>query len=169
MNFRLIDRQTSKLWDFGWFDRSVFAIEGADPRDIPCDTILREFLQSSIYGVSFCRPDDWGDAPNEHGPFRKSRMDSKWLVAVDLPQLRSRVEVVLADPRFVTELPAHQRSPIDGWLESLSGGATQLFVLDAPEDADAFVEWAYVWVLFWECMSLNRSAAEITVAVIGYD
>jgi hypothetical protein len=54
--FRHVETELSRLWDFGWFDISRFAVTSKPGTVI--DTLLTDFVKDPIFRRSFCETPD---------------------------------------------------------------------------------------------------------------
>ena len=166
-SFRLRETTSSKLWDFGWFDRSEFDV-GRDLRAHGRD-VLSCFLQSPIAQRSFCTsPDPWGAPVERHGPYFCATCDSSWFDPITEVELRQRIAGIMGHPEFEAPPSREQRGPVDEWVERAASSGGSLFVLSPPARPDVRVEWD-VWTLFHEFLCLSPDDRQLSVGVFGHD
>jgi hypothetical protein len=165
--FELVETSLTSLWDFGWFDRSVFritAIQGGGPPE----AVLSEFLRSPISRRSFCEsPDPWGAELDRHGPLLASGLPHVTHQRISHEQLTDEVCAVLKDPQFDLPSSAAQEDAVGAWLASVR--TDECFALRRSGDGQGEVDWNHVWLVFREFVCLAPDHRSMTVAVIGYD
>jgi len=158
------------LWDFGWFDVSRFQVEATPAECSSVSSVIEAFIASPTYERSFCtRPDPWGAAVGRHGPYLPSSLKVQWFQSVPPQDIDQRIRAVLANPSFSPEPSPEQVRPIQTWLAEVATRGDAVFVLEPPADNATRVDWAWVWLLFHEFVTVSPRGDEIAIAIIGYD
>jgi hypothetical protein len=164
--FTLIETKSNQLWDFGWFDLTRFEVEGsraeADVRQV-----LRQFLSDPVSQRSFCDQSPWGEATGRHGPFVHGPPLADHLRPVGPQEFAEQVARALSTLDGSGPPDAAQRGPVEVWERAVSNDA--LYMLDVPSTSELRVDWAWVWFVYHEFLSVAADGRELTVAVIGYD
>jgi hypothetical protein len=167
--FEVIETTTSRVWDFGWFDRTRFRITGLGTYG-GWREALRAFISDRIAERRFCtHPDPWGAACGHHGPFESSALRVEWFQLVPPGELPARLQAAVADPQF-TEMPsADQIQPIVAWASEVERRGDVVVEL-VPPLPGARLQWAnMVWCVFREFVCVANDGSTLSVAVIGYD
>lgn len=169
LSFSVRDTTMTPLWDYGWFDLTRFKVEGPSAERMDSSHILSEFLRDPISQRSFCSPGPWGESVQRHGPFPRERLVADWFRPISLEEFAKRVLAALDDPDFTEPPSPEQRTPVEAWLEEVEAHGNGTFALSAPEEADARVDWHFIWTVYHEFACLSPGHDELSVGVIGYD
>ena len=169
LRFSVSETMMTPLWDFGWFDLTRFKVEGPSAARQDSWHVFREFLHDPISQRSFCSPGPWGESVDRHGPFPRERLVADWFRPISQHELATRVQAAFDDPDFTERPSREQRMPIEAWVESVRARGDITFALSAPDEADARVDWHFVWTVYYEFACLSPEREELTIAVIGYD
>jgi hypothetical protein len=81
----------------------------------------------------------------------------------------ARVAEVISDAGFDNPPTDDQMCHVNNWTENVRTRGDAIFVMDVPDDEQLRVEWADIWFVFTEFISVNRTRGDLMVAVIGYD
>jgi hypothetical protein len=167
--FEVIDTANSRLWDFGWFDRTRFRLTGLGTHGGWQDA-LRAFIADPIAERRFCtQPDPWGASCGHHGPFKSGALQVEWFHRVPPGQLRVRLQAAVADSRFGPRPSADQMQPLLAWASEVERRWDIVAELIPPPNARR-LDWAdMVWWVFREFVSVANDGSVMSVAVIGYD
>lgn len=166
--FRVVDTQCSSLWDFGWLDRTFFAIEGGS-QALSDQAVLGALVRDPIFQRSFCSPGPWGESIGRHGPCLHAAMSEAWYQPISHRQLEDRIDACLNDATW-TEAPSRdQLQAVEEWLQQVQEEATQVWELAIPSGKEARVEWDFIWLLFREFACLWKDRKQLQIAVLGYD
>lgn len=84
---------------------------------------------------------------------------AEWFRPESPEELKSRLQDVPG---------AGQRQPVETWAEGVGTRGDIVFALEAPEQADARVDWN-VWIVYYEFVSVSPDRKELAVGVIGND
>ena len=169
LRFELIESASSKLWNYGWFDRSRFKVEGPEAERRDWRAVLDAFLLDPLSRRSYCkRPDPWGSGNDHHGPYARGRPRAESYRELSAAELRERVRGILDDPEFTCPPSSEQRGVIEDWLEDHAGRRDVASLLEEPLAPDALWEPA-VWLLFHEFACFSAERAELSIVVIGMD
>lgn len=169
LSFSVIKTTMTPLWDFGWFDLTQFKVDGPAAERRDCYHVLAEFLRDPISQRSFCDPGQWGESIQRHGPFLCDRLVVEWFRPITCDQLKEQIRAALDDPEFTVPPNIEQREPVEGWAAAARVRGDDVFVLDAPDQAEAKVDWDFVWSVYREFASLSPDREELAIGVIGYD
>jgi hypothetical protein len=167
LHFYLLETQCHALWDYGWFDVSRFAVDGASGHD--SIDVLREFMLDPISQRSFCSGGEWGESIERHGPFLRDAFDASWFRSVSFAELSDKVQETLDDPEFSEPPSSGQRAPVLAFIRDAETRGDAAFVLEAGEQLEVRVDWDFVWIIYREFVCLSSDHEQLTVAVIGYD
>jgi hypothetical protein len=166
MNFRHIDTALTRLWDYGWFDASRFAVSGTNGESH--DGILSGFTKSPVFARSFCEsPDPWGKQIDRHGPFLLAQFQSEWYTPIPIEQLQPVLRDAIRSHDFQPDLDTEQWAVVDQWAKP--NDASIAWRLDAPEDDFIRVEFASIWWAFDQFVIYNADTCELSIAVVGFD
>jgi hypothetical protein len=166
--FRVVETQSSSLWDFGWLDRTFFAIEsGSQP--LGAEALLDALVRDPIFQRSFCSPGPWGEPIGRHGPCLHAAMSEEWYQPISHRQLEDRIDACLSDATW-TEAPSREQlQAVEGWLQQVRDEAEQVWALAIPDSRQVRVEWDFIWMLFLEFACLWKDRQQMQIVVLGYD
>ena len=168
LRFSVIDSTATPLWDYGWFDRTRFRVEGALESGADERALLAAFLADPLSRRSFCTSDPWGSPGDTHGPLRTDAWSLDWYSSRSLEELDDCVRDAVALAGF-PPVSSEQLLPIQRWLDAARESDERAYVLRRNLSDDWKVEWSFVWICFHEFVAVSRARDELTVAVIGYD
>jgi hypothetical protein len=92
-----------------------------------------------------------------------------WFRPITTEQLADRIRAALDDPEFTVPPNNEQRQPVEGWAAAVKARGDDAFALEAPDLAEIKVDWAFVWTVYHEFLSISSDREELTIGVIGYD
>jgi hypothetical protein len=167
--FRVHSETQTPLWDFGWFNVTVFdVIADACPGD-QSRALLGAFLADPISRRWFCtKPDPWGGSRDTHGPYLWEKLHASWYKQLTGSELSELLKAALQSPTFTEPPTAEQIAPVFKWVDDVVGRGATAFALVAPSDPGVRVEMT-VWDIFTEVVCVGSDATTLTVAVVGYD
>ena len=169
MKFEFIDKKFSLLWDYGWFDLSVFNIIESQ-NETQHNRILSNFISSQLYPRSLCsKPDPWGADINRHGPFLLDKFSLNWFIHNSFEEFNEKINNAVYDPNFSQPPSKEQLKLLKSWVNRVKKRVGFIYSLEAPSSAKIRVEWAFVWTIFYEFIWISNSLDKIEVAIIGYD
>lgn len=167
---QLLESRMTKLWDFGWFDRSTFRVLDPVGRAMSGHDVLQGFVRQPLVRRRFCtQPDPWGAAVDVHGPLIASLLTADAYTPVPIDQLRRRVEAIFEDPKFRLAPADAQRMPVHAWLDATCTRGDDVYVLALERLQAERMEFYWIWSIFSEFVCIAPDRSEIVVAVIGLD
>ncbi len=164
--FDHIETKLTPLWDFGWFDLSLFAV--TSPIGAGANTLLFDFVTDPIYRRSFCEtPDPWGRDLDRHGPYLCETFSHEWFLPLPTSNLTKEIDSSIRNTGFQLAPTDQQLKPIQDWIACLQ--LADVWKLVAPDDDLLRVDWAHIWFAFEEYVAYDHDTSHLTVAVVGYD
>ena len=170
LEFKVFESKSFPLLDYVWFDLTRFEVSGSPDDRRSARTVLEELIRAPIFQRSLCTsPDPWGAGKGLHGPFEVEKLSVGCFQPVAPRELKGRIDGIWQESDFDRPPPSWQLEPVEGWAKEVLDRNEEVFILDPASSVDAKVDWAFVWILFWEAISLSRDHTEATVAIIGLD
>lgn len=169
LGFHVRETTLTPLWDFGWFDRTRFGVEGPIDERRDGGLVLEDFLRNPISQRWFCtKPDPWGYGVGLLGPYQRARLAVTWFRPLSPEGLRSRVMKVLQGSGADGSPSPQQLVPVEAWLEESRTRGDEVLALDAPKTPGLRVEWD-LWLLFELFVCFPPEREEMGLVVFGMD
>ena len=180
MEFELIETAHVRLWDYGWFDTSRFAVRHSAPAEASAREVANAWRHSVLFQRRLCTsPDPWGAPIGLHGPFNLAHLSHEPFVSATPGELRDSVAATLfrqrrqrfcaPDDRPWDPPSEAQRTSVERWLTDVINAGADLFSLRPGDEAESLVDTAFVWFVFEEYVAVSVDRSTLHVAIIGYD